>query len=123
MRTYREWQGVRGVFSVELASIRSVISEYEGEEIPPLYGIIVPDVDELVIEFTSSGYFQPMSMYGGADRLGWPEEGSDERELTRAYLLDGKKEIELPPEVQKQLFEHYQKQIDEVELTWEEADE
>lgn len=116
MRHGNTWSNIPGVFSIEVASVRSVISEYDGDEIPPLYGIVVPDVDELVIEFVSSGFHTPMSMYGGSDRLGWPEEGSEERELTRAYLLDGKTEIELPRDVQEKLFEHYTKQIYEADL-------
>ena len=113
------WKNVPGLFSVELASIRSVISEYDGDEIPPLYGIVVPGVDELVIEFVSSGYYEPASMYGGSDRLGWPEDGDDERLLSRAYLIDGRREVELPPDVQQQLFDLYEDRIYEVELTWE----
>ena len=116
------WKNVPGLFSVEVTATNGQACEFEGSPLPMLSCFItLGEVWELVIEFTSSGYYQPMSMYGGADRLGWPQEGSDERELVRAYLLDGKTEIELPLEVQKQLFEHYQKQIDEVELTWEEA--
>lgn len=116
----RKWSNVPGVFSIEVQSIRSVISEYDGDEIPPLYGIVVPDADELVIEFVSSGYYEPASMYGGADRLGWPASSDDERLLGRAYLLDGKTEIELPKDVQQQLFDLYEDRINEVELTWEE---
>ena len=119
MHGSRKWSNVPGVFSIEVQSIRSVISEYEGEEIPPLYGIVVPGVDELVIEFTSSGYYQPMSMYGGWYRLGWPEDGDDERLLSRAYLLAEKCEVELPPDVQAKLFDLYEDRIYEVELTWE----
>ena len=116
----RKWSNVPGTFSVEVTSIRSVICElHEGEEIPPLYGIIAPDADELVIEFTSSGYIEPASMYGGADRLGWEASSDDERLLSRAYLLDGKREIELPPTTQQQLFDLYEDLIYEVELTWE----
>jgi len=110
------WNNIPGVLSVELASIRSVISEYDGDEIPALYGIVVPDVDEFVIKFVSSGHYQPMSMYGGPDRLGWPEERSDERSLVRAYLTVGRQEIELPLEVQQQLFEHYREEIQDAEL-------
>lgn len=34
----------------------------------------------LEIDFLSSGYFDPGSMYGGSDHLGWPPEGEDVRE-------------------------------------------
>lgn len=38
---------------------------------------------ELVVEFNSDGWYTPASMYGGADHLGWPEEGGDERTLNQ----------------------------------------
>jgi hypothetical protein len=44
---------------------------------------------ELLIKFRSQGYYEPASMYGGPDRLGWPEEGDDERTLVNAKLVIG----------------------------------
>jgi len=117
------WHDIPGVFSMEVQSIHSVLfgrcilCDLEGYEIPPLRSVTAEPGDyELVIEFVSSGTYQPASMYGGADRLGWPEERSEDRELVRAYLLDWKTEIELPLEVQRQLFQAYLREIYAAEL-------
>lgn len=113
----RKWSNVPGTFSVEVTNNYGVAVEFEGIPLPMLSGFVpAGEVWELVIEFTSSGYYQPKSMYGGSDRLGWPASGDDERLLSRAYLLDGKNEVELPSEVQAKLFELYEDRINEVEL-------
>ena len=44
------------------------------------------DYGEIVIEFGVSGHHQEKSMYGGPDRLGWPEEHSEEREVEETYI-------------------------------------
>lgn len=67
---------------------------------------------ELVINFRSSGYYEPMSMYGGPDNLGWPEEFDDERTPDGASI-DG---VELPAEIISEIFEIYLEEIKEVEL-------
>lgn len=114
-----KWSNVPGMFSIEVTTANGLACELGGKPLPMLSGIIPPGDDlELIIEFKSSGYHQPMSMYGGPDRLGWPEEGEDERELVHAYLSDwmNRRQIELPLDVQKKLFEHYADAIQEVEL-------
>ena len=68
--------------------------------------------DDLEIEFLSSGYHLPASMYGGADRMGWAEEGDDERIVVAAYVNG----IQLPPEVAERLGEEYYTQIEKTEL-------
>ena len=117
----RKWSNVPGTFSIEVQNRDGSAHTLNGRPMPPLDGYVQPDeYPELVIEFTSSGYYEPASMYGGADRLGWPEEGDDERLLSRAYLLDGRCEVELPPDVQAKLFDLYEDRIYEVELSTQE---
>jgi hypothetical protein len=41
---------------------------------------------EIWIDFQSRGYYSPASMYGGADRVGWPEEGDDERTVNNVKV-------------------------------------
>lgn len=111
------WNNIPGTFSVEIMNIGGKVCETDCHDLPMLNDFVQPWKDlELIIEFVSSGTYQRASMYGGSDRLGWPEERSEDRELVRAYLLDWKTEIELPVEVQQQLFEFYAKEIDAVEL-------
>jgi hypothetical protein len=55
------------------------IEELTDDELPEsLRGI---RIDSLDFVFRSIGFYQPRSMYGGPDQLGWPEDGDDEREL------------------------------------------
>jgi len=106
------WNHIPGVFSVEVENVDGYTREVEGQSIPMLDEFIdSEDCLELVIEFVSSGTYQPASMYGGSDRTGWPEERSEDRELVRAYLLDGQTVVGLPIEVQKQLFQTYLREI------------
>jgi len=64
-----------------------------------------------------------MSMYGGSDHLGWPEEGEDERTCKGVYLLlDGKriteagKPVKLSKAIADVLEGLYQEEIQEAEL-------
>ena len=66
----------------------------------------------LAIEFTSSGFYSPMAMYGGPNNLGHPEEYEDERILKRASL----DKTELPTGVAKETFQFYEQQVYEVNL-------
>jgi hypothetical protein len=47
------------------------------------YGI---DSLTITLHFTSSGYNVPMSMHGGPDGIGWPEEIGDERTLRKVTI-------------------------------------
>ncbi len=93
-----KWTNVPVSFTVELGR------EGEGpwqdltyeKELPPtvrveICGLCPIGCEGLELDFDvySSGYHQPMSMYGGPDRLGWPEEGDDERECKGVYILEG----------------------------------
>lgn len=70
----QEWTNVPGDFTVEI------------EEDTELCGLTLKEGDELTVHFLSSGYYQPMSRYGGPDHLGWPEEGGDERLVCRVTV-------------------------------------
>lgn len=77
---------------------------------------------ELIIEFFSSGCDVPASKYGGFDHLGWEAEREDERELDRAYLQEygpGLRKlgiVEIPEDVQRELFEFYADAVQDSEL-------
>lgn len=71
---------------------------------------------ELTIHFTSSGYYEPASMYGGADHLGWPEEGEDERLLDHATVSDGGSDKEMATAVADELFGFFVDEIQEEEI-------
>ena len=73
---------------------------------------------ELDFDIRSSGYYEPMSMYGGPDHLGWPEEGEDERtvEGVSLYFGRGKKPIPLYKTLADELEGLYQEEINSAEL-------
>lgn len=111
------WNSVPGVFSIEVMNIDDYAHDIDGNSLPMLGGFVSSEeYPELVIEFVSSGHYEPASMYGGADRTGWPESGAEDRELTVAYLLDGKNRLELPRDVQEKLFKHYREQVYSADL-------
>lgn len=77
----------------------------------------------LVLEFKSSGYHQPMSMYGGPDRLGWPEEGDEERFVYNAYLEFGNNKFILSKGFNEAFDVMFETEIYESEnLDWPEED-
>lgn len=77
--------------------------------IPDSYG-------ELIFDLLASGYYQPMSMYGGPDHLGWPEEGDNSVELDEVYYLADKVRYNFSKDVQIKLYNHFYDQIQEVEV-------
>lgn len=124
----RSWR-VRGTFGVEVGYDEERGVAYDLQSDKALPASLIPftrdeEADELIIEFRSSGYYDPGSMYGGRDHLGWPPEGDDERTLDEAYLTKGFGDslvrIKLPAELQQELFDHFSKRIEEVEIFQEE---
>jgi len=72
---------------------------------------------ELAIHFTSTGYYDPGSMYGGWENLGWAPEGDDERLFESAELLaKGEHVANIPDEIGRRLFDLFEKQISGAEL-------
>jgi hypothetical protein len=115
------WTNVAGQFSIEIYVDKKQILDIDDNPIPELmpqrlYFSDEDDAAELIIDFRSSGYDDPGSMYGGPDNLGYPPEGDDERLLESAHLkLDGV-ELELTKEQQDKLFDRYEDEIHDVEL-------
>lgn len=70
---------------------------------------------ELVIDFLSSGHYDPGNKYGPIDTC-YPPEGEDNRTLKEAYLFCDGNKIELPKDLQEKLFNLYYKQIEESEV-------
>ena len=125
--TTTEWHNVAGEISVEvyvynemkLGLIHSNVFDADKDE--PAPASVLPYVRrcgnwaELVLEFQSSGFHTPASMYGGPDRMGWAEEGEDERSMLRVYINEPEAP-RLPVEVQTEVFEFYRNRIEDAEL-------
>lgn len=69
------------------------------------------EVVKLSIEFRSKGY------HDSGSGIGYPPEGEDIRTLEKAYLVGSRGEVELPRHLAQGLFNQYEKQIDQVELS------
>jgi predicted nucleic acid-binding protein len=119
------WRNVAGQFSIEIYVHDQMVLDIEEKERPVLNPqrlyFDAEDVAELIIDFTSTGYEDSGSMYGGPDDLGWPPEGDEERFLETAYLLLEGVKIILSKEQQQTLFELYIDEIEAVELECQEA--
>lgn len=94
----RSWQNVPGLTSIEFDDCRPVPFDLA-------WHCYINNIDcgELVIHWLSSGYHEPASVHGGPDHLGWPAEGSEDRELEYAEL-DG---VKLPQELAAKLFDEF----------------
>lgn len=86
------------------------------QKLAPVLSKVPDQYGELVLHFRSQGYHEPMSMYGGPDNLGWPEEYDDERTLLQAVLEAGGKKIEIPAPLNEELFQQYINEVNEEEL-------
>jgi hypothetical protein len=105
-------------------SIEVVLEEGELWDIAtekPIPAFLVPFLGdaldaEIIIDFRAKGYYEPASMYGGPDNLGWPAEGDEERLLDEVYLKVDDKKINLPEEIQQKVFDHYEDEIENEEI-------
>lgn len=116
-----------GVFSTELlrddGSGRLI--DYWDQPVPEFLAELVPEGSEpeLVVEFIARVWHQEMSMYGGPDRLGWPEEHSDEREWRSVYLiLDKDHRLVLEMGLAERVFDHYSDRIMDCDVEFPEDD-
>jgi hypothetical protein len=109
-----KWTNRPGHFSIELEYVPELgVFDSNGKPLPMLNDHLKED-GELVINWLSTGYYEPASMYGGPDNLGHPDEGEDERTLNNAYIhvfSPNKLVVEIPKDVQAALFDIYEKKI------------
>ena len=127
----QRWNNVPGQIILELTYDRendTLLDAKKGTELPEdvlkeIFGILQVQKEsaaqplELVVDFESSGYYDPGSMYGGSDRLGWPPEGDDERVVTNVELFAGNKLLSsLSPVSANSIGDSYYEEIDAVEL-------
>lgn len=118
-----KWHNVPGCYSREFKIEDGRLIDVEDGLSPAVLDYwfyrqdILTDGFELQIHFKSSGEHIEMSMYGGPDHVGWPEEHDEERLLTKAVVrVDSGKEYVLPPTVAQAMFDEYEDLIDKVEL-------
>lgn len=123
MRGYK-WN-IDGVWGLELymdqdGVVRETRNDKTNILIQGLNKMIAEDSEktaELVIQFNSTGYYEPASMYGGPDRLGWPEDGADDREVISVTLVIDESTFFITDDYDRDLFEWYREDIEKVELS------
>jgi hypothetical protein len=120
-----------------------ITNETYPEVLQPLGALMMAkgiDYGEIVIEFGVSGYHQEKSMFGGPDRLGWPEEHSEEREIEEVYIyarntawIDGSNEyapgsprkmvkIPVPEPLASAIYAEYEDEVNESKFETPEPD-
>lgn len=132
-----KWSNVPGAFHLEIGRFNGAVRRLDTDKaiecLEPFVGFFPRQADEgdltLVVNWRSSGYYDPGSMYGGRDNLGHPPEGEDERTLDDAYLLrrvrssEGatwdNKRIDLPKPIQSELFDLLLEEIEEQVVEYE----
>jgi len=132
----RRWNNVSGELKITLyrheGELYSGQNFYDADDEAPtcLLPYVQSDKDdstyELVIDFLSSGYSKDAEMYGGPDNLGSPSEFEDDRILESVTIIFTKEEaqqtedkplkVELPKEVQHEVFAYYLNRIEHVEI-------
>jgi len=124
------WSNVPGTFPVELFIADGEVCDADDVVPEILWPFVMEDGCELIIEFRSSGYYDPGRTYGDPDDC-YPPEGDDERLVDEVYLFLDNEKIKLPRailvtshnphsveeiDLWDELFEHYSEAIQEVEL-------
>ena len=121
----QKWNGVPGQFVAELHYT-------QGGEIYDAHSDKKVDVKteaalehdepyELVIEFRSSGYYDPGVLSGPPEKC-YPPEGDDEREMESVTLIHESGDIKLTPEEQEEFFEWFRSNVEEVEIDTQDDD-
>jgi len=92
-RGERRWSG-QGTWTREIFIHADGVLDVDTESAIPEFQPLLPylkaanaDAGEVVVEFSVRGWHTPASMYGGSDRMGWAEEGDEERTIDQIYLL------------------------------------
>ena len=112
MSQKRSWNKVPGSIVIELGlNNDGELCDAERERELPVQG------DELIINFTSSGSYDPGVLTGPLDGS-YPPEYDEERLLKDAYILHGEPTIKmiLPQDIAQQLFDLYEEEINKAEL-------
>ena len=114
------WRNVAGSYTIEVGfdDQSNLIDLGSGQDLEFLRQYLEhPDSSEVTINFRSSGSYEPASMYGGWDQLGWPEELVDDRELDYAQVfVNGQAANKLHESIGRKLFDMYESEINDVEL-------
>ena len=109
-----EWRDVPG--SIQIPS-----SELEGDLGDSILQKL-PENDRsdymVTIEFSSTGYDDPGSIYGGRDNMGWAPEGEDTRDITQISIDTGTMIYPVPPNdpLFVALSSAFQDRVDQAEL-------
>jgi len=109
----RKWDFIDGVS----------IEELDDTKLPQeLHGLGIDNIDFTV---HCTGYYEPASMYGGTDQIGWPAEGEETREIVSVRTWSNGVEIALTPDQANaaSTFPDFRVIVDSADLECDEYDE
>jgi hypothetical protein len=122
--TRTTWDNMEGTFGLEFYEISpgQFADVWDDKPIPAFLrafvkGLKAEEHGELIVKFSSSGYRDSGSMYGGSDQLGWAPEGSDERTILTAYVeYEDKSQTIIPESDWHKIWDEYGNEIDEIDI-------
>lgn len=88
----REWNDASGSFVVPFAQTEGDLSDAINAKLPAESR----NQYDIEIHFTSKGYDDPGSMYGGSDHMGWAPEGEDDRHITSIDIITPSQVFQVP---------------------------
>jgi hypothetical protein len=82
-------------------------------------------IDNIDFRIHCTGYYEPSSMYGGPEQIGWPAEGDETREIVSIRAWSNGIEIALTPEQSNaaSTFPDFRVIVDSADLECDEYDE
>jgi hypothetical protein len=113
----KKWHKVPGSYPVDVADLKPDVKALVVKELPA--GAEAGDW-ELVVEFESTGYYDP-GQRGGRVEDSYPPEGEDEREVTDMTVYNresgSKEHVEIKGSAREHIFNKLYDRVMEVELS------
>jgi hypothetical protein len=119
MAKIQRWENIAGETHVEIYVLGGAPYSTSSDQIIPVeFNVDLVDGEqyELTISFLSSGYYDPGVLHNAPEDCRPPTQ-DDERLMDKVELTDSyRKQIDLSPSVQEELFEHFEHTVQDVEL-------
>jgi len=127
------WEEIQGKFIVTLVFDKNLNQFADIDNVKDVAPTVLREIEqllllnkqnkdveiEMVMDFYSTGYSDPGSMYGGPDHLGYPPESEDERRVkTVTVFVNGNVIGTLSPRAIKELENDYYEQIQNTEIDY-----
>lgn len=122
MSNKNSWSDVEGSLEIECELSNGVLLDFDGKEIPQcLANAIKSNFDEsnkyftVLINFLSSGYYDPGQTYGPPENC-YPPEGDDERLPDGVEIESNGKKVVISANESNEIFDAFYDKIMDVEI-------